>query len=275
MSVQHRYEVEVGFNPQNHKAWLAYIGLEEDAGANKNRIRDLFRRAIAIVPPVRPEFYYWERKRLWRYYVELWIYYATYEEGHGGDAAQVYEQCLAVIPHDQFSFAKCGFALPVWSYDTGKVSRVWVRYAEFERGLGETERVRALFELGIVCSELYPELVWKSYIDFEASEGRTEKSRQLYERLLDHAKQHVRVWASYARFEAQVNHSVENARMVFRRAAPYYVAWNEFDRDILRKQWLDVEASFGDLGDAGLVDSHLPKLKRSRSEEFFVIDDES
>ncbi|EFJ49177.1 hypothetical protein VOLCADRAFT_59517, partial [Volvox carteri f. nagariensis] len=78
----------------------------------------------------------------------------------------------------------------------------WVRYADLERSLGETERCRALFELAIAQSLLdMPEALWKAYIDFEISEGERERVRVLYTRLLDRTK-HVKVWLSFARFEA-------------------------------------------------------------------------
>lgn len=44
--------------------------------------------------------------------------------------------------------------------------------------------------------------VWvQSYIDFEIAEGERERTRALYERLLDRTR-HVKVWMSYAAFEA-------------------------------------------------------------------------
>ena len=46
-----------------------------------------------------------------------------------------------------------------------------------------------------------PELLWKAYIDFETEEGEREKARNLYERLLK-LSGHVKVWISYALFEA-------------------------------------------------------------------------
>lgn len=46
-----------------------------------------------------------------------------------------------------------------------------------------------------------PELLWKAYIDFETEEGEREKARALYERLLA-LSGHVKVWISYALFEA-------------------------------------------------------------------------
>ena len=47
-----------------------------------------------------------------------------------------------------------------------------------------------------------PELLWKAYIDFETEEGEREKARALYERLIE-LSGHVKVWISYATFEAE------------------------------------------------------------------------
>jgi len=47
-----------------------------------------------------------------------------------------------------------------------------------------------------------PELLWKAYVDFEAEEGERESARALYERLLA-LSGHVKVWISYALFEAE------------------------------------------------------------------------
>lgn len=47
-----------------------------------------------------------------------------------------------------------------------------------------------------------PELLWKAYIDFEVEEGEREAARKLYERLVL-VSGHVKVWISYALFEAE------------------------------------------------------------------------
>jgi crooked neck len=47
-----------------------------------------------------------------------------------------------------------------------------------------------------------PELLWKAYIDFETEEGERERVRALYERLIA-LSGHVKVWISYAMFEAE------------------------------------------------------------------------
>lgn len=42
----------------------------------------------------------------------------------------------------------------------------------------------------------------QSYIDFEIHEGERARARELYERLLERTS-HVKVWLSYASFEAE------------------------------------------------------------------------
>lgn len=46
-----------------------------------------------------------------------------------------------------------------------------------------------------------PELLWKSWIDFEYEEEEYDRTRELYERLLRRTS-HVKVWVSFAQFEA-------------------------------------------------------------------------
>mmetsp|Transcript_7859 Transcript_7859/g.23660 ORF Transcript_7859/g.23660 Transcript_7859/m.23660 type:complete len:378 (+) Transcript_7859:1449-2582(+) len=80
--------------------------------------------------------------------------------------------------------------------------RAWTKFAELEQALGETDRTRGIYELAIAQPVLdMPEALWKAYIDFEIGQGERARTRVLYERLLDRTK-HVKVWLSYARFEA-------------------------------------------------------------------------
>lgn len=82
-------------------------------------------------------------------------------------------------------------------------SAAWIKYAELESQLEDFPRVRAIYELGVSQTALsMPELLWKAYIDFETEEGEREKARALYERLVQ-ISGHVKVWISYATFEAE------------------------------------------------------------------------
>ncbi|KAM1133424.1 hypothetical protein ACFX19_043384 [Malus domestica] len=67
-----KYEEEVRKNPLDYDAWFGYIRLEENAG-NKEKIRQVYDRAIANVPPA-------QEKRYWQRYIYLWINHALYEE---------------------------------------------------------------------------------------------------------------------------------------------------------------------------------------------------
>ncbi|KAK9828970.1 hypothetical protein WJX72_003124 [[Myrmecia] bisecta] len=242
-----QYEAEVKSNPLNYDAWFDYIRLETSAG-EADKIREVYERAIANVPPA-PEKRYWQR------YIYLWLNYAIWEELEAQDmerTREVYRACLKLIPHKAFTFAKIwtlaaqfeirqlrldaarkilGMALGMCPKDKiykayieielqlGNIDRcrtlyekylewapancgAWCKFADLERSLGEMDRARAIYELAIQQPLLdMPEVLWKSYIDFEISEGQREHTRALYERLLDRTK-HVKVWMSYAQFEA-------------------------------------------------------------------------
>lgn len=329
-----QYEDEIRKNPHNYDAWFDYIRLEESVGI-KERIRDVYERAIANVPPA-------EEKRYWQRYIYLWINYALYEELDAHDlerTREVYRECLKLIPHKKFSFAKIwllaaqfeirqlrldaarsilGTAIGMAPKDKifkkyieielhlGNIDRcrilyekylqwspencyAWMKFAELEKSLDETERTRAIFELAIDQVALdMPELLWKAYIDFEISEGEYERTRALYERLLNRTK-HLKVWISYAKFEAsaiegdssdpegkEVSHEqkvegLHRARGVFERALSYYrtsAPELKEERAMLLEEWLNMESSFGDVGDVELVRSKLPKkLKKRRQIE--------
>ncbi|XP_042451395.1 crooked neck-like protein 1 [Zingiber officinale] len=329
-----KYDDEVRKNPFNYDSWFDYIRLEENGG-NKDMVREVYERAIANVPPA-------EEKRYWKRYIYLWINYSLYEELDAQDmdrTREVYRECLKLIPHKKFSFAKIwlmaaqfeirqrnlkaarqilGNAIGMAPSDKifksyieielhlGNVNRcrilyekylewapancyAWLKYTEFERTLNETERARALFELAIAQPALdMPELLWKAYIDFEIP-TEFEKTRQLYDRLLDRTK-HLKVWLSYAKFEASAgiedktmdnevqekNHDIEEkqrkrierCRGVFERAFDYFrtnVPELKEERAMLLEEWLNLESSFGSLGDISILQNKLPrKVKRKR-----------
>jgi hypothetical protein len=60
-----------------------------------------------------------------------------------------------------------------------------------------------------------PEVLWKAYIDFEISEGEGTNVRSLYSRLLERTN-HVKVWISFAQFEAsEIGGGLQAARKTF------------------------------------------------------------
>ena len=94
------------------------------------------------------------------------------------------------------------FVLMSFQFDPTN-SASWIKFAELETQLEDFARVRGIYELGVSQTALsMPELLWKAYIDFETEEGEREKARGLYERLIE-LSGHVKVWISYATFEAE------------------------------------------------------------------------
>jgi len=78
-----QYEEEISQDPHNYDVWFDYVRLEEDvfraeSGSNGetaavDRVREVYERAVAQVPPA-------SEKRYWRRYIFLWLNYALFEE---------------------------------------------------------------------------------------------------------------------------------------------------------------------------------------------------
>ena len=60
------YEKRLDENEHDYDTWFDYLRLEIDAESAIPRIRDVFERAVAAVPPV-PE------KQFWLRYIYIWI----------------------------------------------------------------------------------------------------------------------------------------------------------------------------------------------------------
>lgn len=338
-----QYKDRLDKNPFDYDGWLEWAALEQDYESQlasdhpegpqqRERVREVFEQAVAQVPP------YPKDKDPWRRYIYVWIYYAVYEElscKEGDRAAQVYQACLGLIPHSDFTFAKIwilaakvhvrrkqldkarkllGKAIGTLSKHQphktmkifqeyiamelalGEVDRcrnlytqylkvlpangqAWTDYATLEQNVGETDRCRALLELAIVQESLdMPEQVWKHYIDFEIAEQEHAKARNLYERLLEQTN-HVKVWISYAQFEATTpdleddNNEEGLAKTGLERArANFEKAYDQLkqeglteERVLLLDAWRVLEKSNGTPASVAKVEERLPRrIKRKR-----------
>lgn len=256
------YEQKLNANSKDYDIWFDYLRLEEENEHTENQ-RAIFQRVLKDLPPV-------QEKKYWRRWIYFWIYWATFEEltmNQSQEVERIYENCLSVIPHDKFTFAKIwiyyakflirqdrlndarkllGRALGICpkkrlfeayielELDLKEFDRVrmiygkyidwnssivetWIKFCQFEAALAEFSRVRAIFELALQQEEKdNPELLWKSFIDFEYSQQNWEGVRSLYERLLS-ISEHVKIWISFATFEASIENLLE-CRAVFKRA---------------------------------------------------------
>ncbi|KDD71578.1 hypothetical protein H632_c4757p0, partial [Helicosporidium sp. ATCC 50920] len=144
----------------------------------------------------------------------------------------------------------------------------WSRWAQLEAELGEADRARALFELGLAQRPLdAPELLWKAYIDAEAELGEVGRARDLYERLLE-LTGHVKVWLSFAAFEAAQDGGAERARGVYGRAFEQLRERQPEAKEeavVLLEAWKAWEAEQGEGEGVAEVEKRMPRrVKRRR-----------
>ncbi|XP_069464176.1 crooked neck-like protein 1 [Ambystoma mexicanum] len=144
----------------------------------------------------------------------------------------------------------------------------WIKFAELETILGDTERARGIYELAISQPRLdMPEVLWKSYIDFEIEQEEYERTRNLYRRLLQRT-QHVKVWISYAQFElsAEMEESVSKCRQIYEDANKAMRNCEEKEeRLMLLESWLTFEEEYGTGSTRERVDKLMPdKVKKRR-----------
>lgn len=184
------YEEELKKNQYNYDVWFDYIRLEESAG-EKNAVREVYERAIANVPPA-------TTKNRWRRYIYLWINYALYEELEAKDmdrARGVYTECLRLIPHSQFSFAK-----------------IWIMFAHFEVRQHNLDRARKIFGNGI--GRAPKKQIFVAYIEMEYQLSNIDRCRKLYEQWLAHDPAHCDAWIQYATMEQSLEET-DRARALF------------------------------------------------------------
>ncbi|TPX67511.1 hypothetical protein SpCBS45565_g03728 [Spizellomyces sp. 'palustris'] len=185
-----KYEEELAANPKNYDIWFDYVRLEESAGDHA-KVRDVYERAIAQVPPI-------AEKRFWRRYIYLWIFYAVWEEMVAKDydrTKDVYQQCIKIVPHKNFTFAK-----------------VWLQYAHFLiRRLDLTAARRTLGTAIGLCPK---EKLFKGYIELEIQLREFDRVRSLYEKYLQWNASNCYAWIKYAELEKMLG-DVERSRGIF------------------------------------------------------------
>ena len=188
-----QYEEQIKENPKNYDVWFDYARLEETLG-DPDRVRDVYERAIANIPPTR-------EKRHWRRYIYLWIFYVLWEETVGKDlerTRQIYNECLKLIPHKQFTFAK-----------------IWLLKAHFEvRQMNLPAARKTLGQAIGVCSK---DKLFKGYIELETKLHEFSRCRTLYEKHIEFNPSNAATWIRFAELEIALEDE-ERARAIFELA---------------------------------------------------------
>lgn len=213
-----QYEEQIKENPKNYDVWFDYARLEETLG-DADRVRDVYERAIANIPPTR-------EKRHWRRYIYLWIFYALWEEMVGKDVErtrQIYNECLKLIPHKQFTFAK-----------------IWLLKATFEirqMNLGAARKT-----LGQAIGMCPKDKLFKGYIELETRLHEFSRCRTLYEKHIEFNPSNAATWIRFAELEIALEDE-ERARAIFELA----VDQESLDMpELVWKAYIDFEEEAGE-----------------------------
>nr|OQO23145.1 Pre-mRNA-splicing factor clf1 [Rachicladosporium sp. CCFEE 5018] len=213
------YEEQVTENPSNYDAWFDYARLEETS-ADPVRVRDVYERAIAQIPPS-------SEKRHWRRYIYLWIFYAMYEELTTKDihrTASIYQECLNLIPHKSFTFAK-----------------IWILKAQFELRQSQLDRARKTMGTAIgLCPK---NKLFRAYVELELKLFEFSRCRTLYEKWIEWDPSNSTAWIKFAELERGLE-DFERVRGIFELA----VQQPTLDMpELVWKAWIDFEDEEGEV----------------------------
>eukprot|EP01137_Pigoraptor_chileana_P006878 Opistho-2@51725 len=251
--------------------WIFYALFEELQAKDPERTRQVFKACIQLIP-----------HKIFTF-GKIWLLYAQFEirEKNLKAARLALGNALGMCPKDNIFKGYIELELQLREFDRCRKlyekylefnpanCATWTKFAELETVLGDVERARALYELAIGQPLLdMPEVLWKAYIDFESELEEWDRTRDLYERLLKRT-QHVKVWISFAQFEANIEGAdgrVERARAIFERADKLLSqAQLKEERVMLLESWREFEANHGSSADLSAVQKKLPqKVKKRR-----------
>ncbi|KAI9778767.1 MAG: NineTeen Complex (NTC) component [Peltula sp. TS41687] len=213
-----QYQEQVKENPKNYDVWFDYARLEETAG-DVDRVRDVYERAIAEIPPT-------QEKRHWRRYIYLWVFYALWEEMEAKDierTRQIYNECLKLIPHRKFTFAK-----------------IWLLRAQFE--IRQLDLQAARKTLGQAIGMCPKDKLFKGYIELELKLFEFGRCRKLYEKQIAWNAANCQAWIKCAELERGLD-DLDRARAIFEMA----VEQPSLDMpELLWKAYIDFEEEEGE-----------------------------
>lgn len=251
--------------------WINYALYEELEAKDYERTRQVYKICLELIP-----------HKIFTF-SKIWLMYAHFEVRRK-DLKQARKSlgfALGICPRDKLYRGYIDLEVQLREFDRCRILYqkfleygpencvTWIKFAELETLLGDSDRARAIYEIAVGQASLdMPELLWKSYIDFEVSQGETEKARQLYERLLDKTI-HVKVWLSYAKFELNADNAddtnMEMARRVYERANDKLrSAGDKEARVLLLEAWKDFETEIADEVKLEKVLSKMPRRVKKR-----------
>ena len=213
-----QYEEQIKENPKNYDVWFDFARLEQ-MSQDPERVREVYERAIAQIPPT-------QEKRHWRRYIYLWVFYALYEEMDNKDferARQIYSECLKLIPHKKFTFAK-----------------IWIMKAQFE--IRQMQLQTARKTMGNAIGQCPKDKLFKGYIELELKLFEFVRCRTLYEKYIAWNPANCQAWIKFAELERGLD-DLDRTRGLFELAVDQPVLDMP---ELLWKAYIDFEEEEGE-----------------------------
>ncbi|XP_077994644.1 crooked neck-like protein 1 [Glandiceps talaboti] len=249
--------------------WINYALYEELEARDFERTRQVYQACLELIPHKKFTF------------AKMWLLFAQFEirQKNLTNSRKILGAAIGKCPKDKLFKGYIELELQLREFDRCRIlyekfleynmenCTTWMKYAELETILGDSERARAIYELAINQPKLdMPEVLWKAYIDFEIEQEDYDRTRALYDRLLERT-QHVKVWISYAQFEASIGDEdcIGMARSIYEKANRSLRSDEEKeDRLMLLESWRDFEGNCGDDDSLQKVKQQMPRKVKKR-----------
>ena len=163
--------------PQNEKRywkryiflWINYALFEEIDAQDPERTREVYRECLKLIPHKSFSF------------SKVWIMASQFEirQKRLDAARKILGMAIGMHPKEKIFKTYIDMEMQLGNIDRCRTlyekalelnpfnCSSWVKFAELEKSLAETERTRAIFEIAVGMDQLdQPEILWKAYIDF-------------------------------------------------------------------------------------------------------------
>lgn len=257
--------------------WINYALFEELVTGDKDRARAVYNAIIGVVPHKHFSF-----AKIWQLFADFEVRQLSIES-----ARKIYGRAIGECKKQKIFTNYAELELRLGNVDRCRkiyerfielhpyLPKAWISYVDLEDKVGELERARQLCELAISQEHMdMPELLWKRYIDLNVANQDFPAAREIYEKLV-HKSHHLRIYKTYAEFEADECENVERAREIFKRGiAKFKDEQKNEDRANLLEAWIFMEKTKGNQKEVDELFQRKPKKVRRRTVEKRIGDEE-
>ena len=234
--------------------WINYAFYEELINKDIERAGEIYKNVLNLIPHNIFTF------------GKIWILYAEYyiRNNNLDKARKIFGLNLAVCPKENVIKRYLNIEEDLGNIDRVRTifqsyiekkpenSKMWIKYAEFEKDLEEYERCESIYEAALTINLD----VWKSYIN--SVYENHDKVINLYERLLKKSK-HIKVWLSYIKYELEME-KLDKMRNLCQRAIDFFKKENlKKERKEIIEFWINCEK---DDNEKERIKKMLPSIKK-------------